>query len=203
MRVVLSGWLIEHRLAELTEDITLPRQAHGSTLAQAQDLVSGCEADGVVIDRHTKNRVGIYTADCLPLVLLTPEVALLIHLSRHSLLAGIMQRAAEEIDVSMIQAVYFGPHICPTHFSFAYEGLEVVKFTKEFPAAVYQDAAGTHLSLALAVQHFLTAWGVNITVTSDGRCTYETTLPSYRRRREENTTILTNHLITTVVPEST
>lgn len=180
----LDGWRILVGLAqELPWSVRLPDQTHGSKIVTAAALSqSSVSADGVVLN-HSDSPSGIHTADCLPLVITSPTQALVLHVSRKTLIAGLLDAVARTLPPSEISSVFIGPHICPRHFTFNYLGPELSELKKKFPTAVVTKGEQTHVSLITCVQHYFTAWGVPAGhITRDTRCTFEDpALPSYRR----------------------
>lgn len=154
----------------------------GKIVAISESAVfESLKADAIFVDSEGV-AAGIITADCLPLVVTAPEKAIVLHVSRKSLLEGLLDRVAERLDVQTINNVFIGPHICDEHFVFEWEGEELKKFRDRFPNAVEQ-ASVIHISLRKAVQTYLEMWGVTADkVHEENRCTFEDeALPSYRR----------------------
>lgn len=154
------------------------RQVHGSTIISADG--SG-PADGIFIT-NPNNEVGIKTADCMPLVLLGEGSALALHVSRKTLVAGILDQVPKYIQPNEIKKIYIGPHICAEHFTFEWEGQGIANFRRQFPQAVTKKDGVLHLSLLKAVRQYFNSWGIAPTMEEDGRCTFEDQgLPSYKR----------------------
>lgn len=155
---------------------------HGGHILSADDEGSGIEADGILTQGKSE-WIGVVTADCLPLVLVTPETALALHVSRKTLVRGLLDAVPTVLPVAEITNVWIGPHICAEHFTFDWAGEDIVAFQQRWPEAVREEKAKLYLSLRDAVQQYLTDWGVPAAVVQeDGRCTFETLdLPSYRR----------------------
>lgn len=158
------------------------KQVHGANIVRAQDAVSRpVEADGIFITTPQTN-VGIKTADCMPLGLVGKEGILLLHVSRKTLVAGLLDNVSKFLHPKYISRIYIGPHICADHFSFEWEGQEVTQFKEKFSDAVTEKEGVLYVSLRDAVQQYLTAWNVDADIQEDGRCTFEdNTLPSYKR----------------------
>lgn len=168
-------------LGAAPENVLLARQVHGKNIALASYLEDhAVEADGIFVD-DPKLTVGVRTADCLPLTVTSPRGAVILHVSRQSLICGLLDALPRYLSTAAISSVYIGPHICQRHFSFTYEGPEITRFREKFPAAVHGTEI-LHLSLRQAVQSYLDAWGVRETATGeDWRCTYED-LPQHSYR---------------------
>ena len=185
-------------------DILRPKQTHGGHIARAVELLdTTSEADGVYAksstlrDAEGVSGIGVSTADCLPLVLLADDAALALHVSRKTLINGLLDNVPRVLSPDTITQAFIGPHVCPEHFTFEWEGPEITRFAQVFPEAAEQDNDGTwSLSTRDAVQHYFDAWGVaEQAVEEDLRCTFEATeLPSYRRSPSE----LERHVATIV-----
>ena len=141
--------------------------------------------------------IGVSSAYCLPLALVTNEAALVLHVSRKTLINGLLDNVPRVLEPASIRQVLIGPHVCPEHFTFEWEGPEITRFVEKFPDAVEQDQAGVwSLSTRDAVQDYLEKWRISEEqIEEDLRCTFEASeLPSYRRKSEE----LTRHVATIV-----
>jgi copper oxidase (laccase) domain-containing protein len=163
----------------------MPEQIHGGTIVKAQDLARGrLAADGVLVSTPG-TLVAIGTADCAPTVITTAEHALVLHVSRKTLIRGLLDNALTYVAPADISRVYVGPHICEYHFGFEEEGELLKRFRYRYPAAVHFHKGVEYLSLRKALRGILAEWGVDThRVIEDGRCTFEhPTLPSYRRHR--------------------
>lgn len=185
---LINGWLIECRLVSIkTTQQRLLKQTHDNNIVWINKLSSLVEGDGVAVKRKDNLMGSVITSDCLPLVLLTSKVAMVLHVSRKTLIRGLLERVDNFIDVASISDVFIGPHICAQHFVFKWVGSEIQEFKTMFPQAVFSKEDGNHLSIREAVQSYLKKWGVqNNSITEDERCTYEDEqLPSYRRLFEE------------------
>ena len=190
-------WEIEERVfSEWPADILRVNYVggpHGGHIARSVELRGArkdAQADGVYVKLATLrewrdfNGIGVSTADCLPLVLLTEKEALGLHVSRKTLINGLLDNVSSFIDPVDVTNVYIGPHICPEHFTFEWEGAEITRFAEKFPDAAEQDEAGIwSLSTRDAVQHYLDEWKIDESlIEEDTRCTLEASeLASYRR----------------------
>lgn len=188
----LGVWEITVALPhELSATPLCPVQVHGAVIVPAAELVSSPKkADGVVIQADDPP-TAIQTADCLPLVLMTPDTALALHVSRKSLITGLLDNVPRHINPKEIEYVFFGPHICAKHFTFEYIGEEVQRFIDQFPSAATSDKPAG-LSLVKAIEHYLQKWGIeDVATTRDGRCTYEdSTLASRRHGYDRGGTVI-------------
>ncbi|MEX0650081.1 MAG: laccase domain-containing protein [Candidatus Andersenbacteria bacterium] len=184
---ILDTWRVRIIPQEEASTILLPvTGTHTGTIQPASVSPEvGSDAGGFLI--ASGERAGVRTADCMPLVITTVQQALVLHISRKSLLRSILDQVALSISLPDIEYVWIGPHICEKHFGFEYEGEEIQQFTKLFPTAVERRKEKTYLSLRQAVGHYLEKWEILPEMIVDtNTCTYEGTLPSWRRWREEN-----------------
>ncbi len=176
-------------LSNTPADFVAVNQKHTSDIVWADHVTTETIADGIAAHAGFTQPFLIRTADCLPLVLITPDVTVALHVSRKSLIAGLLDNVTSFFDTTAVTKVYIGPHICADHLVFEHRGEEVARFVEQYPFASQQSAAGLHLSLAKVVDMYLKQWGVGAAVVvRDGRCTFETVeLPSYRRSRKDGT----------------
>ncbi len=162
-------------------------QKHGDNVVEADNAQSGqTQADGIVVRQHGKPG-GIYTADCLPLVLVAEEFAVVLHVSRKSLVAGILESAREVFKDEQPVHIFIGPHACSEHLTYEYRGDEIHALAEKFPDAVTTKKDITHVSVEGATLSFLKDWLRELPeIIRDGRCTVEDMqLPSYRRSTPE------------------
>ncbi len=207
--IQFGSWVIKlFIISEWPNNIPTIRQVHGSYIISADDISGNLqEADGIGIrlshDKRSSNplikEVGIKTADCLPLVLMTETVALLLHTSRKTLIHGLLNQVTRWLDPAMIKHVYVGPHICPEHFTFEWVGPDLARFIELFPAAVDEYKGIYSLSLRDAVQEYFNTWRVREEIIEeDLRCTFEASeLASYVRSLRSGEK-LNSHLATVV-----
>lgn len=180
-RVVVTAQLHGH------ENVVFPHQVHGDVIILAEECISGeTEADGIVVSR-SGFKTGVDTADCMPLVILSENKGIVLHVSRKTLIRGLLEKVPDVLLVSDITNVFIGPHICKKHFVFEFEGEELKEFQQKFPAA-YEKGELIHLSLVEAVTDYFKKWQVKESIiTGDNRCTFEDlNLISYRRWLERN-----------------
>lgn len=173
------------------------KQVHGGGLvdvsvAQQRDV----EADALLL-RDEPTTIAVYTADCLPLILIGEEVAVALHVSRKTILQRQLEQAAEVM--GKILLAYVGPHICADHFTFSYVGDELRQLQQQYPDACYINKTGlVSVSLLTIVRGFLEAHIASSAMHIDQRCTWEDRgLPSYRRSLECNETYR-DHIFTLV-----
>jgi copper oxidase (laccase) domain-containing protein len=170
--------------SEVPADVVRVKQGHGSTIVGASEVKnSEILADGISASADFEEPFMILTADCLPLVVVTDKAACALHVSRKTLILGLLEGVPQFMKPPDITGVYIGPHVCAEHFVFETVGPEIAAFQKRWPLACTATEDGLHLSLVKAVAEYLGAWGVTPErLTSDPRCTFETPdLPSYRR----------------------
>lgn len=161
--------------------------SHAGNIVTAESLLgkqeASVDADGVIIKRGDRGTYGVGTADCLPLVLANDAWAAVLHISRKTLVHGILDRFSDLVDPTTAEYIHAGPAICRDHFVFEWEGDDIKAFAEKFPSAVTRSDQGTHLSLAAAVNSYFADWGLSLS-DRDARCTLEhRQLPSYERDR--------------------
>lgn len=179
----LNNWNISTVAGDTPTDIVTAKQVHGNTLVP----VSICDTRNTVADGLVGNQndrpFGLRTADCMPLVLITQAQAYGLHISRKTLIEGILEETIQHLGDEKIEKAYIGPHICKNCFTFSYVGEGIKKFEELFPYATETRNEIIHLSLLQVVMPFLEKHGVpKEHINQDTRCTFETPeLPSYRR----------------------
>jgi|GEM_PF-2457351 copper oxidase (laccase) domain-containing protein len=163
------------------------KQIHSGNIVKSNHLdLSKVEADGIILKSDSTDKIGIYTADCVPVVIMTDDAAIALHVSRKSIVSGLMDNVMSFIAPTDVNQVYIGPHICEYHFSFDEEDFMIRKFRHRFPAAIHFHKGLLYLSLKKALLHFFDEWKINKEkITFDGRCNYEMLdLPSYRQWKQ-------------------
>ncbi len=169
--------------ANLPANLAEPQQVHGGSIVTAAALASGrLAADGVVLEAAGEI-ASVSTADCAAVAFIGDQRGLLLHISRKTLIYGLVENAFSYITPADINTVYVGPHICEYHFAFEREEAELKRFRIRYPRAVHFHQGKLHLSLRTAITGVLHEWDIDQRrVTWDGRCTFEhAELPSYRR----------------------
>lgn len=198
---LIGRWAVRSQIVLLEElNKFVPHQVHKADIVAADGTTHlRQEADGVVAICANPNPAAIATADCLPLIICSPQKALALHISRKTVIHGLLDHVKQHLDVASIIGAYIGPHICATHLTFTRQGEEVRQFMQRFPRASSVVGAHTHLSLREVVNEYLVWWGITTSnISADSRCTYETpTLPSYRRCLDTKTSF-TAELVTSV-----
>lgn len=201
MSIQLGPWAVTTTLVSLVPvSVRRTRQRHGGTIVAADEIAANTVADGIAADFSFRQPFMVTTADCLPLVVAGEAAACVLHISRKTLIRGLLDGVATVLDPATVRGVWVGPHICARHFVFEERGEEVMVFCERYPFACVEDAAGVHLSLVSVVEHQLKKWNISVdVVTHDGRCTVETPeLPSYRRSWRDNVLPLTDQIATVV-----
>jgi len=166
----------------LAGGVLFPKQIHGGNIVSTQELTQGSEkADGVFVDQPNTS-VGVATADCAPVVIVTEDMALILHVSRKTMVRGLLDNVTTHVKPSEIDHIYIGPHICEYHFSFEEEGSCLKRFRYQYPKAVHFHQGKIYLSLRKALREVFAGWDVHPNkIREDGRCTYEhVDLPSRR-----------------------
>lgn len=186
--VVLGNWRVDILLpgTEERQPIFYPRQIHGGNILPGESLMrQELPADGVWL-RGTATAGGVKTADCAPVVIVTEEAAVVLHVSRKSIVRGLLQNTLTHIAVKDIDHIFIGPHICEYHFSFDEEDELLRQFRYQYPKAVHFHKGKLYLSLRRALMNVFENWQVHPSkISEDGRCTYEQlTMPSHRRRMD-------------------
>jgi len=159
------------------------KQIHSGNIYSVEEAaVVIKEGDGLLLKEEGK-AAGIKTADCAPVVIMTDEKAIALHVSRKSIVNGLMDNVLSFVSPTEITHVYIGPHICEYHFDFKDEDYMVRRFRSRFPRAAHLHRGVMYLSLEKAIRYFLDEWQVHAQrIESDGRCTVEMLgLPSYKR----------------------
>lgn len=179
--ITLGTWRVEVAVGKTPQGVVLSKQVHGRRIATAESLQhTDREADGIEMKKNSP-AAAIYTADCLPLVIAGETTALALHVSRKSVVAGLLDEAAINLPEN-IQGAYLGPYICAKHLIMEWLGDEVHELIRRWPEAVIKNQAW-HISLEKIVRQYLTEWGVpEDKIQKDGRCTYETLELASRKR---------------------
>lgn len=182
-------------------DAVFLSQKHGATIVEADNVESDTTpADGIIV-REGGEPGGVYTADCLPLVLVAERFAVALHVSRKSLVVGILESAREVFKGEKPTHIFIGPHACVEHLTYEYNGDEIKALRQKFPQAVLTRNGLTYISIEEVVLSFLKNWFFDIPdIMQDGRCTVENPdLFSWRRHSAEGKPFETLGRIKTVV----
>ena len=150
------------------------KQVHGTDIART----GGCDADGVLLDDPTQ-ATRIVTADCVPVLLasLDGRRVAAVHAGWRGLVAGILERAAEQLDAPYLAAI--GPAISAAHFEVGPEVAE--HFDPAFVLA--KPDANPHADLPAAAAARLRAAGAQAIDRTD-RCTYRDAKDFFSHRRD-------------------
>lgn len=169
------------------------KQVHGSVIRYAEETECGAEGDGLFTTIGLT--IGVVTADCIPLVLLSPDpfCYAVLHAGWRGVRGGIVVKGLEMFAERGIAAgrlvTALGPGIC----GHCYEVGEEFKAWAS-PFLRPKEQAGKYLfDLPAMIMHQLQALGVSRIVPPPA-CTYEDeNLPSHRRptRKAEAQRILT------------
>lgn len=181
----LGRWLIAVILPGegSDESVLYPKQIHGGNIVDVETLKTGkSAADGVLVEEMGV-RAGVITADCAPVIIVSDNKAIVLHVSRKSIMHGLLENVTTYISPSEIDHIYIGPHVCRVHLNFTEEGEELKGFRYKFPEAIRFHRGVIYLSLRRALNEIFNTWQVHPDkIVEDGRCTYEQLdLPSYRR----------------------
>lgn len=186
----LGNWNISTIVGNTPTGVVIAKQVHGNTVIPVSSWIdTNTIADGLIGIQDDKP-FGIRTADCMPLVLATKERVVGLHISRKTLVAGILEETRSYLRNNNIEEAYIGPHICESCFTFSYKGEGIQQFEKLFPYATETGDQATYLSLVKVVMQFLEENLVlKENIQRDERCTFENPeLPSYRRWITEGNT---------------
>ncbi|MEJ5338203.1 MAG: polyphenol oxidase family protein [Aquificaceae bacterium] len=88
-RVVLKWW------EEDTDVVTL-RQVHSSKVFLVEDFVQGLEGDALITQRRGL-KIGVRTADCVPVALLGKKAVAVVHAGWRGLRDGIIEKVLERL----------------------------------------------------------------------------------------------------------
>lgn len=183
------------------DTIVTVNQIHGGNIVRAEQAVQEkTEADGILLTAGSRLVAGIKTADCAPVVVMAENRALALHVSRKTIVNGLLDNVMSYLEPKEIDYVYVGPHICEFHNSFAREEFMLRRFRLRFGQATHWHRGIIYISLKTALQYFFNDWEIHPNkIHYDGRCTYEMmALPSAKRDIESGRSGEIERLITTV-----
>ncbi|MGH9858044.1 MAG: laccase domain-containing protein, partial [Acidobacteriota bacterium] len=106
-----SLWRIDLATAVRPQEARELIQVHGATIIQTPLDTKKEEADGALLTADSAP-FAIRTADCMPLVMMTDQKALALHVSRKSLVAGLLDAVPDVIEPTQLTHIFIGPHIC-------------------------------------------------------------------------------------------
>ena len=156
-------------------------QVHGNTVALiGAEIISTPTADALVT-QSAGIGLAVMVADCIPLLLASPEAVAAVHVGRKGLMNKVALEAIQELrshDSTEITAVV-GPSICGQCYEVSLDVYNDV--TRSFPLAASKTREGGFaLDLSRALIGQLENLGVK--VINEGKCTVEdSNLYSYRR----------------------
>jgi len=181
----LGNWRVATQAPEISlpELVLFPDQIHGGNIVEVEMLAQGkMSADGVVL-KGDSVAGGVQTADCAPVVIVSDNAAVVLHISRKALVRGLLANAATYVAPDDINHVFIGPHICEYHFSFEEEDKLLRQLRYQYPKAVHFHKGKLYLSMRRALKGVFDEWQIHPDkIIEDGRCTYEQLqMPSYRR----------------------
>lgn len=159
------------------------RQVHGARVLPARPGACG-EGDALRVE-STGVAALIATADCVPLLIATPESAIAVHAGWRGLVAGVVGAALAAARDPASATVWIGPAIGPCCYEVG-EDVAASVAAASTPAVVRQGGAGRpHLDLAAAATAQLLAAGVTRIVRLEActRCDPDR-LWSHRRDRD-------------------
>ena len=194
-------WIVSEINDQTTDDqIVKVNQTHGGNIVRAAHITSETEADGIYLSIDDDRVIGIDTADCAPVIIMTEEKVLALHVSRKTIVNGLLDNALNYLEPKEIDNIYVGPHICEFHNTYSHESLMLRRFRLRFGRATHWHHGSIYLSLKTALQYFFDEWEIHPNkINYDGRCTYEMlALPSYRREIDAGRSGAIGRLVTTV-----
>ena len=173
---------------EVEGSVVLPVQTHSCRVAVVPGVENLSDTDGV-ITLQPGLRIGIRTADCVPILLYAPDIRAVaaVHAGWKGSLGGIVNEAVTSLIAlgaapQMIN-VAFGPSICGKCYEVSPD------LAEEFRLAGFNDCIiGTrNVDLEAVNRHRLLKAGVEASnISLKPCCTLETaTLPSWRRERTD------------------
>lgn len=168
-------------------DVLMPVQTHSCNVAEVKAGSASPEDSDALICRQAGVRIGVRTADCVPILLYAPDISAVaaVHAGWKGSLNGIVNNTLERLramgaDISRIEAC-FGPSICGSCYEVSPEMIA------EFKGAGFGECVIGERNLDLeAVNHqLLRECGVaEENIGSLHICTRETPgLPSWRREQ--------------------
>ncbi len=156
-------------------------QVHGDRIAIIEEISEEVPTADALVTGIPGIGLAVMVADCIPLLLHSPEVVAAVHVGRKGLVNGVAVKTIElmqEMGASRISAT-IGPAICGT----CYEVSEDIysEVTSYFPLAASRTAQGT-LSLDLPRALIAVLESLSIQVSNESICTVESDDHfSYRR----------------------
>lgn len=174
------------------------RQVHGATVVEVDGTGAGAgtEADAAVTELLDAV-LCVQTADCVPIVLVGPDVLGVVHAGWRGLVAGVIDRAVAAMRIRRdgpIRAV-IGPCIRPASYEFGPDALAEVEAAVGGPAAATTSEGGLALDLGAATTHALQAAGV-VSIDDLGFDTADERWFSHRVRADRGRQVTAARLVT-------
>ena len=168
-------------LAQKFGPVQYMSQVHGNRVAVIEEVTDEDPTADALVTGIPGVSLAVQVADCIPLLLHSPQSIAAVHVGRKGLLNDVtlsaleMMRAMGAVQITAI----LGPSICATCYEVSEEIYREV--VARHPEAKSETKSGTPaLDLSSALCHVLEAEGV--TIVDEGRCTVEDSeLFSYRR----------------------
>jgi len=169
------------RLAQEFGPVAFMSQVHGDRVVVVEALSEVDPVADALVTGIAGITLAVQVADCIPLLLHSPQSVAAVHVGRKGLINGVTVRVLEvmrAMGASDIQAI-IGPAICGTCYEVSAEIFTEV--TLAHPVAASQSAQGKPaLDLPAALTELLSTEG--IPVVREDKCTVEDNeLFSYRR----------------------
>ena len=157
-------------------------QLHGSRIAIIESVTEEAPTADALVTGISGITLAVMVADCIPLLLTSPESVAAVHVGRRGLVNGVAVKTIElmrEMGASQIRAD-IGPAICGRCYEVSPEVQEEV--LELHPLAIAQTPTGTPaLDLPKALKATLKAAGISV-INESGICTVESPDHfSYRR----------------------
>ncbi len=195
------------QLHTTTENLTLGRQVHGVRLRIVGDAERGAGArspktylaatDGLLTQRPDV-ALGVFTADCVPVLLADPRTGWIgaLHVGWRGAVRGIVPKALQLLAKQGVESrtvqVWLGPSICARHYRVDRPRARLLAHAFHGQAVVARGS-GFAVDLRKGIVTQLLAQGVRrLNIQQSATCTYETPqLPSARRDGPEHANTLT------------
>jgi YfiH family protein len=161
------------------------RQVHGATVAWAGP--EHPDADAVITDRRDC-AVAVFTADCAPIALASPEgVLAAVHAGWRGLAAGVVEAAVSSLHAAGASAVWaaVGPCIHPCCYEFSDRDLNALVDRYGAPARAMTTWGRAALDLPATVAAALAGAGAEVVSVSDACTACSPGYFSHRARQEK------------------
>ena len=171
------------------------RQVHGTAVTRISEEAAGAgfndpatalgPAD-VLVTSAPAVPLAVLVADCLPIVLASEELLVVVHAGWRGLAAGIVARAAAQFEERAGVAAAIGPAIGPCHYEVGPEVVAAVDAGSPGGATVRRTDGTTALDLSATAVRALNAAGIRAVEVS-GLCTACDPERFYSHRRDGRT----------------